>query len=54
MRMLERDDLCKLGGMIEEADYTYPDDEKIARMEIGEGVEELKDTIMRHPTRLEQ
>lgn len=51
MRMLERDELWKLGSMIEKGDYTYPDDEQIARMEIGEGVQELKEVIMRLPTR---
>jgi spore coat polysaccharide biosynthesis predicted glycosyltransferase SpsG len=54
VRMLERDELWKLGGMIEKGDYTYPDDKKIARMAIGEGVQELKDAIMRLPTRSER
>ncbi len=46
MRMLGRDELSKLGGMMEEGDFTYPDDERIVRMEIGEGIQELKDVIM--------
>lgn len=46
MRMLERDELWKLGGMLEDGDFTYPDDERIVRMEIGEGVQELKEAIM--------
>lgn len=51
MRMLERDELWKLGDVIEKGDFTYPHDEQIARMEIGEGIQELKDVIMRMPTR---
>lgn len=54
MRMLERDELSKLGDMIEQGDYTYPDDEQIVRMEIGEGIQELKEVIMCLPTRLER
>lgn len=54
MRMLERDELWKLADMIEKADYTYPDDEQISRMQIGEGVEELKEVIMSIPTRTER
>lgn len=54
MRMLERDELWKLGDMIEKRDYTYPDDEQIARMEIGEGVQELKQAIMCLPARSER
>lgn len=46
MRMLERDELWKLGDMIEKGNFTYPNDEQIARMEIGEGVQELKEVIM--------
>lgn len=51
MRMLERDELWKLGDMIAKRDYTYPDDEQIARMEIGEGVQELKEMIMCLPAK---
>lgn len=54
MRMLERDELWKLGEIIEKRDFTYPDDEQIARMEIGEGVQELKEVIMCLPERSEQ
>jgi spore coat polysaccharide biosynthesis predicted glycosyltransferase SpsG len=54
MRMLERDELWKLGDMIEKRNFTYPDDEQIARMEIGEGVQELKEVIMCLPGRSEQ
>jgi len=51
MRMLERNELSKLGNMIDAGDFTYPHEEQIARMEIGEGIEELKEVIMRAPMR---
>jgi spore coat polysaccharide biosynthesis predicted glycosyltransferase SpsG len=54
IRMLERDELWKLGDMIDRGDYTYPRDQQIARMEIGEGVGELKEEIMRLPIRQER
>jgi spore coat polysaccharide biosynthesis predicted glycosyltransferase SpsG len=47
MRMLERDEVGKLEGLIERADFTFPHEDHIAEMEIGEGVEELVDTILR-------
>lgn len=47
MRMLERDEIGKLEGMIERAEFTYPHEEHIARMEIGEGVQELVEVILR-------
>jgi spore coat polysaccharide biosynthesis predicted glycosyltransferase SpsG len=47
MRMLEKDEVGKLGGMIERADFTFPQENHIAEMEIGEGVEQLVDTILR-------
>lgn len=53
MRMLERDELGRLGGMIDRAEFTYPDDEHIAAMEIGEGVAELKQVILNSPERPE-
>ena len=46
MRMLERDELSNLGAMLETGDFTYPDDEKIVRMEIGAGIQELKSVIV--------
>jgi spore coat polysaccharide biosynthesis predicted glycosyltransferase SpsG len=46
MRMLERDELSNLGTMLEMGDFTYPDDEKIVRMQIGDGVQELKSIIV--------
>lgn len=49
MRMIERDELWKLGSMIEAGDFTYPDDKPISRMEIGQGVHELKEVIMAQP-----
>jgi spore coat polysaccharide biosynthesis predicted glycosyltransferase SpsG len=47
MRMLERDQVGKLGGMIERAEFTYPHEDNIAMMEIGEGVHELLQVILR-------
>jgi spore coat polysaccharide biosynthesis predicted glycosyltransferase SpsG len=47
MRMLERKEVAKLGGMIERAEFTYPHEDHIATMEIGEGVQELRDAILR-------
>jgi len=46
MRMIEKDEAGKLGGMIERADFTYPDDAHIVRMEIGQGVDELVNVIL--------
>ncbi len=46
MRMLERDELSKLGAMLEAGEFTYPDDEQIVRMEIGNGIHELKELIL--------
>lgn len=46
MRMLERDALWKLRGMIDRKEFTYPHEQAIAKMEIGEGIAELKDVIM--------
>lgn len=50
MRMIERNELWKLGSMIEAGDFTYPNDQPISRMEIGQGVHELKEVIMAKPT----
>lgn len=47
MRMLERDDLSKLAQMIEKGDFTYPSDDAIRRMEIGDGIQELKAEILK-------
>ena len=46
MRMLERNDLDKLNQMIERHEFTMPGDELICRMEIGEGIQELKAEIL--------
>lgn len=46
MRILERDELPNLGAMLETGDFTYPDDEKVVRMEIGDGIQELKSVIV--------
>lgn len=53
MRMLERDEVGKLGRMIDTGDFTYPTDQSIVRMEIGEGVEELSEAIM-HSVRISE
>ncbi len=42
MRMLERHQLQELRGMLDRRDFTYPQDAQIARMEIGEGIPDLK------------
>jgi len=46
MRMLEREELGKLGSMIQAGEFSYPTDEQIVRMKIGEGIQELKDEII--------
>ncbi|MDK9707987.1 MAG: hypothetical protein OEL83_13145 [Desulforhopalus sp.] len=46
MRMLERSQLSSLGSMLAKGDFTYPDDKHIIRMEIGNGIDELKSVIM--------
>jgi spore coat polysaccharide biosynthesis predicted glycosyltransferase SpsG len=46
MCMLERGNVGKLKGMIERAEFTYPNESHIAMMEIGEGVPELLDVIL--------
>lgn len=46
MRMLERCDLQKLVEMIDKCEFTLPGDELICRMEIGEGIQELKAEIL--------
>lgn len=51
LRVLERDKLTDLKEMIENGDYTSPKDDKIIRMEIGEGIQELKEEIICQPTR---
>lgn len=45
MRMLERDQLQELRGMLDRRDFTYPQDAQIVRMEIGEGIPDLKALI---------
>ncbi len=47
MRMLEKKHVAALPRMIEAAQFTYPDEDHIAAMEIGEGVRELRDVILR-------
>lgn len=52
MRMLERNDVAKLGAMIEAGDFTYPHDALIAAMEIGEGLPELLQMILGRRTEM--
>ena len=47
IQMLERDEVEKLGSMVEKGGFTYPQENHIARMEIGEGVPELMEVILR-------
>lgn len=54
MRMLERCELSELGNMLDAGDFTYPDDERIVRMEIGEGIQELKEVIMNSKRAIKQ
>lgn len=49
MKILERTELSSLGSMIELQDFTFPRDPAITRMEIGEGLEELKRAILFPP-----
>ena len=46
IRLLEIDDLVKLGDIIEQGDFTNPDDALIAAMMIGEGLHQLIDSII--------
>lgn len=46
MCLIEPNEISNLTDTIEEGNFTYPDDPKIALMEIGDGVEELKEVIM--------
>ena len=46
VRMLERDEIGKLGSVIEGAEFTYPRESHITAMEIGEGVQELLEAIL--------
>lgn len=46
-RMLEREHISHLNEMIVRQDFTFPSDETIRRMEIGDGLYELKGEIMK-------
>ena len=46
IRLLEIDDLMKLCDIIERSDFTNPDDAPIAAMTIGEGLNQLIDSII--------
>jgi spore coat polysaccharide biosynthesis predicted glycosyltransferase SpsG len=52
MSMLERHELEKLPGMIDAAQFTSSDEEKIARMQIGEGVADLIELVMAAPSKV--
>jgi UDP-2,4-diacetamido-2,4,6-trideoxy-beta-L-altropyranose hydrolase len=47
MRILDKDEAGKLGDIIANADFTYPDEEHIVKMEIGEGKTELIEEILK-------
>ena len=49
-KMLEWKNLSELGDILMKGDFTYPDDEKIVRMQIGDGLSELKECILGLPT----
>lgn len=51
MRILERDQVGRIGSMIDKRQFTYSDDASIVQMEIGEGVSELVGLILGSPTR---
>ena len=46
IRMLERDEVGKLKHMMEQSDFTYPQEQHVASMQIGEGVSELVEAIL--------
>ncbi|MDP9263153.1 MAG: hypothetical protein M3O85_02410, partial [Acidobacteriota bacterium] len=46
IRMLERDEVGKLKQVMEQADFTYPQEEHVASMGIGQGVSELVEAIL--------
>jgi spore coat polysaccharide biosynthesis predicted glycosyltransferase SpsG len=46
MRMIEKHEVAKLPGMIERREFTFSDEPHIARMEIGQGAEELVNVIL--------
>jgi spore coat polysaccharide biosynthesis predicted glycosyltransferase SpsG len=53
MRMVTREDVGELGGMIARSEFTYPREDAIRAMEIGEGIPELLDEILK-PVEREQ
>lgn len=46
MRLLGCDEIGQLGGLLKRRDFTFPQDDQIAAMEIGEGVSELVSVIL--------
>lgn len=54
MAVLDKDDVGRLGQMIERADWVDPRDEKIARLEIGQGISELVDVITGEDNEMDQ
>lgn len=53
MSMLERDQVGGLQDKIMRGDFTYPQDDSIRVMEIGEGICELRDVIVNSVRRLD-
>jgi spore coat polysaccharide biosynthesis predicted glycosyltransferase SpsG len=52
MSMVERHELGRLSDMIDASQFTSPDDEKIARMQIGEGITDLIELVMAAPGKM--
>lgn len=46
VRMIERHEVGLLGGILERREFTYPDEQHIAAMQIGQGVSELVSRIL--------
>jgi len=49
MRLLAKDDVGKLESIIARAEFVDPHDERIARLDIGQGISELIDVIIGSP-----
>jgi spore coat polysaccharide biosynthesis predicted glycosyltransferase SpsG len=47
MRVLDKNEVNRLGKMIDNSDFSYPHEEHIMRMEIGEGKSELIEEILK-------
>jgi len=47
LRILDKEEINNLGGMIDHLDFVRPEEEQIREMEIGEGKQEIIDEILR-------